>query len=70
MEYFIIKVFERFNLDWKDYVVIDNSLFRPTDIVVGRADPSKAREVLGWTHTVDVDGVIGRMCDAVLLESS
>ena len=70
LEYFIIKVFERFNLDWKDYVVIDNSLFRPTDIVVGRADPSKAREVLGWTHTVDVDGVIGRMCDAVLLESS
>ena len=64
LEYFTAKVFENFGLDWKDYVAIDNSLLRPTDIMVGRADPSKASKALGWSHTVDVDGVISCMCDA------
>jgi GDPmannose 4,6-dehydratase len=69
LEYFTAKVFENFGLDWKDYVVIDNSLLRPTDIMVGRADPSKASKALGWSYTVDVDGVVSRMCDAALVES-
>ena len=69
LEYFIAKVFENFGLNWKDYVEIDNSLLRPTDIMVGRADPSKASKALGWSYTVDVDGVVARMCDAVFLES-
>ena len=63
LEYFTEKVFENFGLSWKDYVVIDRSLLRPTDIMVGRADPSKASKVLGWSHKLDVDGVISGMCD-------
>jgi GDPmannose 4,6-dehydratase len=63
LEYFTEKVFENFGLRWKDYVVIDRSLLRPTDIMVGRADPSKASKVLGWSHKLDVDGVISGMCD-------
>jgi len=65
LEYFTAKVFAQFELDWGKYVEINNALLRPTDIQVGRADPSKARAALGWSHTVDVDGVISRMCDAV-----
>jgi GDPmannose 4,6-dehydratase len=64
LEYFTAKVFERYGLNWKDHIEIDHTLLRPTDILIGRADPTKARDALGWTHTVDVDGVISRMCDA------
>lgn len=63
LEYFTEKVFAQYGLDWRDYVELDHALLRPTDILVGRADPSKARAELGWSHTVDVDGVISRMCD-------
>jgi len=49
-------------------VAIDHSLLRPTDIMVGRADPSKASKVLGWSSTFDVDGVVSHMCDAASVE--
>ncbi len=58
LEYFTEKVFQHYGLDWHGFVEIDHALLRPTDILVGRADPSKARAALGWSHTVDVDGVI------------
>lgn len=64
LEYFIAKVFENFALDWKEHVVIDQSLFRPSDIMVSRADPSKARRILGWSHQADIDDVVVRMCNA------
>lgn len=64
LEYFTFKVFEWFGMDWRENVEIDNSLLRPTDIRIGRADPSKAHAELGWRHSVDVDEVIVRMCDA------
>lgn len=67
LEYFTDKVFDQFGLDWEAYVEIDDALLRPTDILVGRADPSKAIAELGWQHTLDVDGVISRMCDAVAM---
>jgi GDPmannose 4,6-dehydratase len=65
LEYFIARVFDGFGLDWKDHVEIDTALFRPTDILINRADPGKATSLLGWHHTLDVDQVIAHMCDAV-----
>lgn len=62
LEYFIAKVFEQFDLDWRVHVEVDSTLLRPTDIMNGRADPSKAKAELGWSCSVDVDGVISRMC--------
>lgn len=65
LEYFIGKVFESFSLDWKEHVEIDKNLLRPTDILINRADPGKARKLLGWNHTADIDEVVKRMCGAV-----
>jgi GDPmannose 4,6-dehydratase len=62
--YFVERVFACFGLDWNQHVRISRELYRPTDITSGRADPSKAHELLGWTHTLDVDGVITHMCKA------
>lgn len=63
LAYFTEKVFAHYGLNWEDYVEVDDSLLRPTDILVGRADPSKAKVNLGWHHTLDVDGVIANMCN-------
>lgn len=51
---FIRVVFETLGLDWREHVRTDESLYRPTDIAEGHANPAKARERLGWVarHTM------------------
>jgi GDPmannose 4,6-dehydratase len=48
LEEFIAAAFACVGLDWREYVEIDSSLYRPTEIIIGRGNPSKARECLGW----------------------
>jgi GDPmannose 4,6-dehydratase len=48
LEAFVANAFEEFGLDWREHVATDASLLRPTDIQVGRANPVKAMESLGW----------------------
>jgi GDPmannose 4,6-dehydratase len=68
LAYFTKNVFSHYGLDWKNHVEVDNSLLRPTDILIGKADPNKARTVLGWHHKLDVDSVITNMCNAAFEE--
>jgi GDPmannose 4,6-dehydratase len=65
LEYFIDKTFQFFGLNWKDYTKIDTNLFRPTDIQISKANPHSAHTELNWHHSVDIDGVILNMCQAV-----
>ena len=44
--------FHRVGLDWHDYVVIDEKLYRPAEVHELRGDYSKAQRQLGWTPTV------------------
>lgn len=48
LEEFTETAFSSVDMDWRDYAVVDPGLFRPADIAVGRAEPAKARGVLGW----------------------
>ena len=52
LEEFIDLVFSSLQLDWHKYVEIDPELYRPSDILMGYGDPSKAREKLGWEPRV------------------
>ena len=61
LEEFVRAAFEQANLDWKDYVIQDPSLFRPTDLAIGRADPSKAQKVLGWKASTKGVEVVKKM---------
>lgn len=45
---FIRVVFEALELNWTDHVRTDTTLFRPTDIAEGHANPAKAYKQLGW----------------------
>ncbi len=45
-------VFEELKLNYEDYLVIDPRFFRPAEIEILVADPSKARKKLGWEPKV------------------
>ncbi len=64
LEDFIAAAFNCVGLDWREYVVSDASLFRPTDIAVGRANPAKAKEKLGWQAKHKLKDVVQMMMQA------
>ena len=45
-------VFEELKMNYEDYVVIDPRFYRPAEVEILVADPSKAREKLGWQPKV------------------
>lgn len=54
---FTSAAFATVGLDWQNYVDIDRSLFRETDVLQSRANPEKAARQLGWKarrHPLDV----------------
>ena len=57
--------FGHVGLDWREHVHIDESLRRGAaelhDLV---GDSAKARERLGWSHTVDFEGLVHLLVDA------
>lgn len=63
LEDFIKITFELLELNWKDHVVVDELLLRPTDISVGLANPGKAKKVLNWEAKVEIHDIIKLMLD-------
>jgi len=66
LEDFVAEVFLRLKLDWRQHTVISESLFRPTDIAIGRGDASKAERILGWKAKAHMREVISMMVEAEL----
>jgi GDPmannose 4,6-dehydratase len=64
---FIAVAFEAVGLNWKEHVAIDQTLFRPTDIMIGRGDASKAAKKLGWQPKYKMDAVTRMMVQAAAL---
>lgn len=58
--------FAHLDLDWREYVVQDDRFFRPAEVDTLVADPSRAREALGWEPSVDFAGLVRMMADADL----
>ena len=53
-------------LDYRDHVVVDPALLRPIDARTLVADPSKARERLGWSATTGFEAMVRAMVSADL----
>ena len=64
LEFFIAQAFRFFDLNYRDYLVINPDLYRPSDIRTGSANPSKANKLLGWKARIEVESVIKNMCIA------
>ena len=64
VEEFCRVAFEHADLEWRDYVKIDERFLRPAEVDHLRADPSKAKKVLGWEPSVSFEGLVRMMVDA------
>jgi GDPmannose 4,6-dehydratase len=63
---FLELAFAHVGLSWEDFVRVDPRYFRPTEVDVLRADPSKAKKKLGWTPKVDFPTLVKRMVESDL----
>jgi GDPmannose 4,6-dehydratase len=58
---FINAVFSELDLNWQDHVLHDNNLLRPSEIMIGAANPEKASTKLGWNAQCFMADVIKNM---------
>jgi GDPmannose 4,6-dehydratase len=58
--------FSHVGLEWQKYVVTDPRFMRPAEVDLLLADPTKAKQELGWTPKVDFKQLIAMMVDADL----
>ncbi len=58
--------FGHVNLDWRDYVVVDERFLRPAEVDQLVGDATKARRQLGWEPDVTFQELIQMMVDADL----
>jgi GDPmannose 4,6-dehydratase len=61
---FLELAFTRADLDWQEHVKIDPRYMRPAEVDLLLADPSKARQDLGWTPTVTFPELVALMVDS------
>ncbi len=70
VESFVEAAFDHVGLNWRDYVVIDPKFYRPAEVELLVANPSKAKETLGWEPSVSFDELVKMMVDTDLAELS
>jgi len=64
LEQFVAAAFNCVGLDWREYVVTDTSLLRPTDLAFSRGNPAKAKEKLGWQAQYKIQDILRMMVEA------
>ncbi len=70
LEEFVDYSFQTLGLDWRNHVRQSPEFMRPTDLLIGRADPTKARDGLGWKATDNMQSVIEKMLEAAQRNSA
>lgn len=60
---FVYAAFCAVDLDAERHVAIDPILYRPTDVVELRGDPSHIRKTLGWSATTKFNEIVRRMVE-------
>ena len=58
--------FEHVGLDWREFVRVDPALVRPAEVDRLLADPTKARERLGWEPRTSFEDLVRMMVEADL----
>lgn len=64
LEDFIEAIFATLGLDWRDHVETDESLLRPSEIMKGQGNPTKAKDRLGWQAAYQMPDVARMMVEA------
>jgi len=58
---FLDETFGLLDLDWREYVEIDQRYYRPAEVDLLLGDPSKAKERLGWEPKITFKELVRRM---------
>jgi GDPmannose 4,6-dehydratase len=61
LQNFVETAFSSVGLDWSKHVEQSKEFMRPTDILISRADPSKAENTLGWKAKLKMPTIIQQM---------
>ena len=59
----VVYVFEKLDLNWKDYISVDEKYFRPEELRDLKGDASKAKEILGWEHDYTFETMLDEMIE-------
>jgi GDPmannose 4,6-dehydratase len=68
LQEFVKEAFNYFDLNWKDFVVSDPSLLRPTDLSISRGNAEKASQKLNWRARYKMPDIVKMMIEAELLK--
>jgi GDPmannose 4,6-dehydratase len=63
---FLETAFNHVGLDYHDYLVIDDELYRPSEVNILEGDASKARKKLGWSPQVSFEELVREMVEGDL----
>ena len=63
LEEFVSVAFETSGLDWRNHVISDTSFYRPTDLAWSQGDPTKAKDILGWSSQVHMRKVVSMLME-------
>lgn len=64
---FVQAAFSVVDLEWENYVIVDEALFRPAEVNELRGDASKAHRVLGWKPEVTFEQLVYAMVESDLV---
>jgi GDPmannose 4,6-dehydratase len=60
---FLEKAFELAGLDYRSYLDVDPTLFRPSELIPLQGNPTKAASVFGWEPETSLDDLIEEMVE-------
>ena len=60
---FLEIAFSYVGLNYQDYLVVDENLYRPAEVHILEGDAAKARKKLKWQPTVSFEGLVKEMVD-------
>ncbi len=66
VEEFLEAAFNYVDLDYRDYLVLDENLFRPAEVKLLQGNASNAREKLNWSPLISFEELIKEMVDGDL----
>jgi threonine 3-dehydrogenase len=63
LEDFVAETFSCLNLEWREHIISDQTLLRPSEIMFSRANPEKAGRVLNWQAKYRMQDIVRVMVD-------
>ena len=60
---FLETAFSYLGLDYREYLVIDENLYRPSEVMILQGDASKATKKLKWNPNITFENLVREMVD-------